>query len=73
MPRRTPSRKLIPRTRTRHSGHRAEAKYEAGTSIRALAEETGRSYSSVHRILAEAGVTFRSRGGATRQKTALPS
>lgn len=50
-----------------------KAKYETGASIRALAEETGRSYSSVHRLLADVGVTFRSRGGATRQKTALPS
>ncbi|KIE23402.1 transcriptional regulator [Streptomyces sp. MUSC 125] len=39
-------------------------KYDSGASIRALAEETGRSYGGVHRLLADAGVTFRSRGGA---------
>ncbi len=43
-------------------------KYEAGASIRALAEEHGRSYGFVHRILSEAGATLRGRGGATRKK-----
>jgi predicted transcriptional regulator len=43
-------------------------KYEAGVSIRALAESTGRSYGFVHRVLSEAGVTMRGRGGATRGK-----
>ncbi|MFE5591217.1 helix-turn-helix domain-containing protein [Streptomyces sp. NPDC056549] len=45
-------------------------KYDSGTSIRALAEETGRSYGGVHRLLEDAGVTFRSRGGAMREKAA---
>lgn len=43
-------------------------KYEAGTSIRALAEETGRSYGFVHRILTESKTPLRGRGGATRGK-----
>ena len=43
-------------------------KYEAGASIRALAESTGRSYGFVHRILSESGTTLRGRGGATRGK-----
>jgi hypothetical protein len=43
-------------------------KYEKGASIRALAESTGRSYGFIHRVLSEAGVTLRSRGGATRTK-----
>ena len=43
-------------------------KYEAGESIRALAQETGRSYGFVHRMLSESGVTLRGRGGATRGK-----
>ena len=43
-------------------------KYEGGASIRALAEETGRSYGFVHRILSESGATLRGRGGATRKK-----
>ena len=43
-------------------------KYSSGTSIRALAAETGRSYGFVHRMLSEAGVQLRGRGGATRGK-----
>lgn len=43
-------------------------KYDAGLSIRALAESTGRSYGFVHRILTESGATLRGRGGATRGK-----
>lgn len=43
-------------------------KYSGGASIRALAEETGRSYGFVHRILTENEVSLRSRGGATRGK-----
>jgi hypothetical protein len=43
-------------------------KYTQGASIRALAEETGRSYGFVHRILTENEVSLRSRGGATRGK-----
>jgi hypothetical protein len=45
-------------------------KYEGGSSIRALAEETGRSYGFVHRILSESGASLRGRGGATRKKKA---
>lgn len=41
-------------------------KYEGGSSIRALAESTGRSYGFVHRILSESGTSLRGRGGATR-------
>ena len=43
-------------------------KYTSGSSIRALAEETGRSYGFVHRVLPESGATLRGRGGATRKK-----
>jgi hypothetical protein len=43
-------------------------KYTSGSSIRALAEETGRSYGFVHRILTENEVQLRGRGGATRGK-----
>ncbi len=45
-------------------------KYNDGASIRSLAEETGRSYGFIHRILSESEVTLRSRGGATRGKAA---
>ncbi len=43
-------------------------RYEAGESIRVLAESSGRSYGFVHRILNESGATLRGRGGATRKK-----
>jgi hypothetical protein len=42
-------------------------RYEAGESIRALAEETGRSYGFIHRLLVDEQVPFRARGGATRR------
>ncbi len=41
-------------------------KYEKGQSIRALADGTGRSYGFVHRLLVDAEVPLRGRGGATR-------
>ncbi len=48
-----------------------KAKYErGGTSIRALAEETGRSYGGVHRLLTYAGTTLRRRGGVQRGESA---
>ncbi len=43
-------------------------KYDSGSSIRSLAESTGRSYGFVHRILTESGAVLRGRGGATRGK-----
>jgi predicted transcriptional regulator len=43
-------------------------KYAAGASIRELAASTGRSYGFVHRILSDAEVPLRGRGGATRGK-----
>jgi transposase-like protein len=45
-------------------------KYEAGASIRALAEEIGRSYGFVHRILSDSGTTLRGRGGAAKKASA---
>ncbi|OEJ28912.1 transcriptional regulator [Streptomyces agglomeratus] len=42
--------------------------YEGGASIRTIAQDKGRSYGFVHRILTEADVTLRGRGGATRSK-----
>ena len=45
-------------------------RYTGGKSIRDLASETGRSYGFVHRMLSEAGVVLRGRGGATRGKKA---
>ena len=50
------------------SQFRVRAYRTAARTIRALAESTGRSYGFVHRVLSEAGVTMRGRGGATRGK-----
>jgi Helix-turn-helix domain len=41
-------------------------RYESGRSIREICGETGYSIGRVRRLLEEAGVNFRSRGGATR-------
>lgn len=44
--------------------------YLAGASIRELAELSGKSYGFVHRLLCEAEVPLRGRGGATRNRAA---
>ncbi|MCA1824504.1 MAG: helix-turn-helix domain-containing protein [Mycobacteriales bacterium] len=49
-------------------GTELRRKYDAGQSIRLLAEQSGRSYGFVHRILSENGTPLRGRGGATRGK-----
>ncbi len=41
-------------------------RYARGESVRAIAEDTGRSYGFVHGVLVESGTTLRGRGGATR-------
>jgi hypothetical protein len=43
-------------------------KYTKGASIRDLAVETGRSYGFVHRLLVEAEVPLRGRGGAPKSR-----
>ena len=40
--------------------------YKEGRSIRAIAEAHGRSYGFVHRVLTEADVPLRTRGGDVR-------
>lgn len=45
-------------------------RYVAGDSIRDIAEDHGRSYGFVHRMLGAGGVTLRGRGGAQRGKAA---
>jgi predicted transcriptional regulator len=42
--------------------------YEKGASIRESAAKTGRSYGFVHRMLTDAGVTLRGRGGGRGRK-----
>lgn len=41
-------------------------RYEGGATIRELNAETGRSFGAIQRLLSEAGVTMRARGGARR-------
>jgi Helix-turn-helix domain len=57
----------------RVSGERREAlagelaqQYRNGASIRQLAEQTGRSYGFIHRMLIESDVPLRGRGGNQR-------
>jgi hypothetical protein len=45
-------------------------KYQGGASIRMLAEETGRSYGFVHRLLLENDVELRGRGSRPRESVA---
>lgn len=58
--------------RTKLAGDLKKA-YEKGKSIRELAETHGRSYGFVHRVLSEAEVSLRGRGGATRGPAKKPS
>jgi Helix-turn-helix domain len=48
---------------------RLATQYYGGASVRAIAEAHGRSYGWTHKMLEEAGVQFRSRGGNTRELT----
>ncbi|MGH3157484.1 MAG: helix-turn-helix domain-containing protein [Streptosporangiaceae bacterium] len=43
-------------------------RYNGGKSIREICSETGYSIGRVRRLLEEAGVSFRRRGGASRGK-----
>lgn len=47
-----------------------KAQYTNGASIRELANDTGRSYGFIHRLLVESGTQLRGRGGPTRAKKA---
>ena len=47
---------------------RVTAQYNEGRSIREIAQDTGRSYGFVHRVLSESEVALRGRGGPTRRK-----
>jgi hypothetical protein len=47
----------------------AVRRYNAGDSIRTIATSTDRSYGFVHRVLTEAGVILRPRGGARRRRS----
>jgi hypothetical protein len=44
-------------------------RYAAGASLMRLAEDTGRSFGHVRRLLLDAGVTLRPRGGSRPRTT----
>ncbi len=43
-------------------------RYRGGSSIREICQQTGYSIGRVRRLLIDAGVEFRGRGGATRRR-----
>lgn len=43
-------------------------RYQAGDSIRSIAQASGRSYGFVHRVLNENGISLRARGGDTKRR-----
>ncbi len=55
----------------RHNlGQQLLERYQAGASIRDLRDETGYSLGRIRRLLLEAGVEFRGRGGGHPRKKA---
>jgi len=63
---RRPIRQISGAERERLSAEMARL-YEGGADIRAIAVATGRGYGTTRRMLLEAGVALRSRGGARRR------
>jgi transposase len=59
-------RRLPPGPQRTQLATELKTQYDQGKSIRALAKETGRSYSNIHTLLEEAGTTFRPQGGTPR-------
>lgn len=66
------NKKIIGAARETLAAH-LKTDYENGASIRTLANNTGRSYGFVHRVLTETGITLRERGGPNNSKTDAPS
>ncbi len=52
----------------RDLAHDLATTYRAGASIREICTRTGLSYGLVHRLLDEANITFRPRGGANHKE-----
>lgn len=57
-----PHKKLSPKERAEARRYVRQA-YDAGASLRAITGQTRRSFTWIHRIAHEAGVTMRRRGG----------
>lgn len=49
---------------------RAKGLYDAGATIRAVAEQMGRSFGGTYALLVEAGAEFRAPGGGKRKADA---
>lgn len=49
-----------------HARNVVAEQYAAGATVRMIADDLGRSYGFVHRLLLEAGVELRSRGARSR-------
>jgi hypothetical protein len=47
-------------------GAKVAKRYAKGENIRSIANDTGRSYGTIHALLVEQDVEFRSRGGDRR-------
>ena len=66
----TPTTTALPRGRHLTEKQRAAAvkhaarRYRQNASIRLIAQEMGRSYGFVHRLLTDAGIQLRPRGGS---------
>lgn len=63
-----PSRRRIVGSERESLAEEYARRYDAGDSIRDLAEASGRSYGFVHRVLAESGIELRPRGGDTKRR-----
>lgn len=61
----TPRQRLTADDRSIMSASMAED-YNGGMSVRSCSEKYGRSYGAAHRMLSEAGVTMRARGGRSK-------
>ncbi|WP_199512196.1 helix-turn-helix domain-containing protein [Nucisporomicrobium flavum] len=59
---------LLPRWERRALQKTAAAAYARGDTIRTIAAAIGYSYATTHRILTDAGVTMRKRGGPSRDR-----
>jgi hypothetical protein len=58
----------MPDAERKRVGEALLREYEKGKSIRQLCAETGYSIGRVRRLLIDAGVEFRRRGGSTRSR-----
>ncbi|WP_030587878.1 helix-turn-helix domain-containing protein [Streptomyces anulatus] len=62
-----PKTRLVGEARVEYAAELAKH-YNNNASIRTLMAASGRSYGFVHKLLEEAGVTFRRRGGVRRTR-----